>query len=68
MLVACRLAGLSALEGHYASVKWRAMRGPGVAARSRLWPPEESCPLHSGHVLTKSGLIVFNQLRLLPLR
>ena len=26
MLVACRLAGLSALEGHYAGVKVRAMR------------------------------------------
>ena len=27
MLVACRLAGLSALGAHYAGVKWRAMRG-----------------------------------------
>ena len=26
MLVACRLAGLSALDAHYAGVKWRAMR------------------------------------------
>ena len=26
MLVACRLAGLSALGAHYAGVKWRAMR------------------------------------------
>ena len=44
MLVACRLAGLSALGAHYADVKWRAMRdkrlGPtpsfrGSAARDR---------------------------------
>ena len=27
MLVACRLAGLSALGLHYAGVRWRAMRG-----------------------------------------
>jgi hypothetical protein len=27
MLVACRLAGLSALGAHYAGVKWRTMRG-----------------------------------------
>jgi hypothetical protein len=27
MLVACRLAGLSALGAHYAGVKWRAMWG-----------------------------------------
>ena len=33
MLVACRLAGLSALEGHYAGLntlpQWRALRGRG---------------------------------------
>ena len=28
MLVACRLAGLSALEGHYAGVNRRAQYGP----------------------------------------
>ena len=43
MLVACRLAGLSALGAHYAGVKWRAIRGPRVAARPSLvtssrWP------------------------------
>ena len=31
MLVACRLAGLSALEGHYAGVKGRAQCGADAA-------------------------------------
>jgi hypothetical protein len=31
MLVACRLAGLSALEGHYAGVKGRAQCGADTA-------------------------------------
>ena len=33
MLVACRLAGLSALETHYAKVRVRANAEPRVAAR-----------------------------------
>jgi hypothetical protein len=48
MLVACRLAGLSALGAQYAGVKWRAMRGEvtqclvtsaGILADSRRLPP-----------------------------
>ena len=47
MLVACRLAGLSALEGHYAGVNARAQSGPtqhGVASRARI-PPSNAKPL-----------------------
>jgi hypothetical protein len=35
MLVACRLAGLSALEAHYAGVSVSAQFGAGVAARGQ---------------------------------
>jgi hypothetical protein len=35
MLVACRLAGLSALEGHYAGVRVRTQFGRGVPATRR---------------------------------
>ena len=37
MLVACRLAGLSALGAHYAGVKWRAMRAD-AGVRNALAP------------------------------
>ena len=36
MLVAYRLAGLSALGAHYARVKWRAMRGTGLMLHEAL--------------------------------
>jgi hypothetical protein len=35
MLVACRLAGLSALEGHYAAVRARAKFGPTLRSRNK---------------------------------
>ena len=34
MLIACRLAGLSALGAHYAGVKWRANARPTQTAPS----------------------------------
>jgi hypothetical protein len=42
MLVACRLAGLSALDGHYAGIKWRATCGGRKAhcGLSRIMPSE----------------------------
>ena len=47
MLVACRLAGLSALEGHYAGVNARAMRADAelpqhTSASNRHAPPQIS--------------------------
>lgn len=36
MLVACRLAGLSALEGHYAALERARNSGPRAAARLSL--------------------------------
>ena len=52
MLVACRLAGLSALEAHYAGVDWRAQCGPtGRAAISDYGPGRAKgagfCALHA---------------------
>ena len=43
MLVACRLAGLSALETYYARVRACARAGAGVVAPARLlWRPQDS--------------------------
>ena len=46
MLVACRLAGLSALGAHYAGVKLRAMRADAInyAASSRVMPRNHTPP------------------------
>ena len=48
MLVACRLAGLSALGAHYAGVKWRAQceatppTGPGFEALRTCGEPNST--------------------------
>jgi hypothetical protein len=47
MLVACQLAGLSALGAHYAGVKWRAMRADstllqGIVGNVRRFGPPDS--------------------------
>ena len=50
MLVACRLAGLNALEGHYANINARTQRAPtrtgfaGAGAGLRRWPPRAETP------------------------
>ena len=50
MLVACRLASLSALEGHYAGVKGRAQCGAGALrlASNALVPPRLGGPRSRG--------------------
>ena len=45
MLVACRLAGLSALGAHYAGVKWRAMRGDAQRSRNKPTRQRRTCGL-----------------------
>ena len=52
MLVACRLAGLSALGAHYAGVKWRAMRTRGDLTTG--WPPNCSGPGMPQRAMTSS--------------
>ena len=56
MLVACRLAGLSALEGHYAGVRVRAQCGParGCAA-CFFWVSADGAEPDLGQLNVQSG-------------
>jgi hypothetical protein len=57
MLVACRLAGLSALEGYYAGVRVGAQCGAALAARAEAvlragWQGDAARPESPAHTTT----------------